>query len=311
MAKISDYDMFDYDYSTYWKKREYENLAEKSLLHNMLDGEKGLWFVDIGGSYGRLTSTYYDKYVHPLILDYSLKTLQKNREMLLSKYNNVELIAANAYKLPFAERSIDAGMMVRVLHHIEEPEKYFREISRVIKSDGLYIQEYANKVHIKAVIKALLKLDFNFFNTDAYKQPTQHNNEGVKEGVEGIFFNYHPKNIEEMMTEAKFSVMKKTGCSFLRSQGLKKILNPETMLFFEKIFQFSLSWTNISPSIFLKTEHISKKQQEENTFESLEDILVCPKCKNKLTFEASDTANCKKCHTKYYKQEGVWDFRVQ
>lgn len=311
MAKISNYDMFDYDYSTYWKKREYENLAEKHLLNKMLDSEKGFWFLDIGGSYGRLTSTYYDKYSHPVIVDYSLKTLQKNREILLNKYKNLEIIAANAYKLPFKANSIDAGLMVRVLHHIEKPEEYFKEISRVISNDGIYIQEYANKMHIKAVLRSIFKLNFDFFDTKPYKQPTHHNNEGVKEGVEGIFFNFHPQYIEKNLEKVGFTIENKIGCSFLRSQFLKKIFNPDLLLFFEKILQIALSWSNISPSIFLKTKHTTKTNEEPKMYESLEDILVCPKCKKDLKFDTSESAHCKACHSKYTKENGVWDFRVE
>ncbi|MHC1716564.1 MAG: methyltransferase domain-containing protein [Candidatus Dojkabacteria bacterium] len=311
MIKISDYDMFDYDYSTYWAKREYENMAEKILLNKLLDNEKGIWFLDIGGSYGRLTSTYYDKFSKPIILDYSLKTLQKNKDILLSKYNNIELIAANAYKLPFAENSIDAGLMVRVLHHIEKPAIYFKELARVMKNRSTYIQEYPNKVHIKAAIKAILRFDFNFFKKDAYIQPTQNNFEGVKKGVEGVFLNYHPKYISSIMEKYGFSIKEKYGCSFLRSQFLKKIINQDDMVSIENLLQETLSWSNISPSIFLKTEFKETKVIKETEFQTLEELLVCPECKQSLKFEDSQTATCKKCSTSYHKNEGIWDFRIK
>ena len=62
MTDVSDYDKFDYDYSQYWNSRMYEDMAEKHLLHKLFSNKKGEVFLDIGGSYGRLTSTYYDKY---------------------------------------------------------------------------------------------------------------------------------------------------------------------------------------------------------------------------------------------------------
>lgn len=311
MSKIADYDMFDYDYSTYWKKREYENLAEKKLITRMLDNEKGFWFLDIGGSYGRLTSTYYDKYSHPIIVDYSLKTLLSNKETLVSKYNNITLIAANAYKLPFADNCMDGGLMVRVLHHIEKPDTYFKEISRILSNNATYIQEFANKVHIKASLKALFKLNFKFFDTTPYEQPTRHNNEGTKEGVEGVFYNFHPLHIQKIMEEKGLIVKEKKGCSFLRSQGIKRIMSPDLMLFFEEIFQSILSWSNISPSIFFKTEYRNSKVLQEGDFQTLEDILACPSCKNKLTFQGSDVASCKKCKKTYRRIDGIWDFRIQ
>lgn len=310
MAKIADYDMFDYDYSTYWSKREYENRAEKIVLQRMFSSERGFWFLDIGGSYGRLTSTYYDKFSKAIILDYSLKTLQRNKEVIRSKYHNVELIAANAYKLPFRDASIDAGLMVRVLHHIEKPESYFKEVGRVLKNNGKYIQEYPNKMHIKAVIKALLKFDLSFFKSQPYKQPTHRNNEGVQEGVEGIFLNYHPKHIKQMLKENSFKIKQTIGCSYLRLNILKKLFNTDFLLILEKIMQSTLSWSNISPSVFLKTTYTGNIKKGYQIYNDLEDILVCPSCKNDLGFVKENVAICKKCKKEYQKKDNIWDFRV-
>ena len=82
MLDIADYVIFDYDYSKYWENRRYENLAEKNVLNKIFLKKAGYWFLDIGGSYGRLTSTYYESYNKPIILDLSLKTFIKNKEYI-------------------------------------------------------------------------------------------------------------------------------------------------------------------------------------------------------------------------------------
>ena len=130
MTKVTDYDFFGYDYANYWSNRRYENEAEKILLTKIFSSKNGNWFLDIGGSYGRLSSTYYKKYTNPIILDYSLQTLVKNKDILKTKYPNIQLIAANAYKLPFKDNTFDGALMVRVLHHIEKPSTYFEETSK-------------------------------------------------------------------------------------------------------------------------------------------------------------------------------------
>ena len=167
MTEISNYDHFDYDYSEYWKGRTYENESEKMILSEIFSNYKGKWFLDVGGSYGRLTSTYYNRYSHPIVLDYSLKTLQKNYPIIQSKYPNTIFIAANAYKMPFKEDTFDGALMVRVLHHIEKPDLYFKELKRILYNNSVYVQEFANKIHIKARIRAILKKDFSIFNTEA------------------------------------------------------------------------------------------------------------------------------------------------
>jgi len=304
---VSDYDLFSYDYSKYWTKRRYEDLAEKHLLNKLFKKKEGGWFIDIGGSYGRLTSTYYKKYKNPVILDYSAKTLMNNYEVLKNKYPNINIISANAYKMPLKDNTFDGGLMVRVLHHIENPEEYLKEVKRIMKPKATYIQEFANKIHLKARIRGILKGDFSIFSKEKYRQPSINVSEGTGDNIEGLILNYHPDNIKDLLQDNNFIMTRKRGCSFLRIPFLKKLFNDEILLFFEKILQSTLSWTNISPSIFLETE-VKKKASKREEYHSLEEILVCPECKGRLVFH-EDKAVCKKCKRDYYKKNNVWDFR--
>lgn len=306
-SNISDYDMFSYDYSKYWTKRRYEDLAEKNLLNGIFKEKKGDWFIDIGGSYGRLTSTYSTRYKNPVILDYSAKTLRSNYEVLKNKYPNIELIAANAYKMPLKDNVFDGGVMVRVLHHIENPEGYLKELKRIMKPKATYVQEFANKIHLKATIRAIFKGNFEIFSKEVYKQPSISLTEGTAENIEGIFLNYHPSHIKELLSKNGFEQKKKVGCSFLRIPFLKTLFNDNILLFLEKIMQKTLSWTDISPSIFVETE-VKKKKIKTKEYQKLEDILVCPECKGNLVFN-ENVAKCKKCKKEYRKKDNVWDFR--
>jgi len=309
---ISDYDKLNYDYSQYWQERLYENLAEKSLLNKIFENSRGNWFLDVGGSYGRIISTYYDSYKHPVILDYSLNTLIKNKEIIKNRYPKVILIAANAYKMPFRESSFDGGVMVRVLHHIEKSEDYFKEAKRVFKKDAKYVQEFPNKVHIKAKIKALFGRDLGFFSEEPYEQPIGKNLEGSKKEEGGIFLNYHPAYVRSLLEKNDFVIEQKFGCSFLRSQTIKKLLGVDLMIFIEKILQKTLFWTNIPPSIFFETT-LQKKEMNEKTEQSsdLKDILACPSCKGDLSFEKEGYARCKKCDLEFSPKNDIWDFRVE
>ena len=308
MNKVADYDTYDYDYSTYWGKREYEHRAEVLVLKKLLKETKGEWFLDIGGSFGRLTSQYYEKYSKPVIVDYSLKTLQKNYKFLKKKFPGTELVAANAYFLPFKENVFSGSLMVRVLHHIENQEECFTEIRRVLKNNGTHIQEYANKVHIKAILRALLSLDFSLFNKEPYQQPDKHNYEGTTKGSKVLFLNYHPRFISELLTNLGFKVEKKYGCSFFRIDLLKKVLGTNLLLMLERLSQILLSWANISPSVFIKAR-IEKEDEKVVKRIHLEDILVCPSCKKELRF-SNNKATCTKCKKEFLKKENIWDFRI-
>jgi hypothetical protein len=83
-----------------------------------------------------------------------------------------------------------------------------------------------------------------------------------------------------------FTIKRKFGCSFLRSQVIKKLLGTDLMVFIEKVLQETLSWTNIPPSIFFETTLQKKSIEKEAKEDSkLKDILACPACKRRSTFE--------------------------
>lgn len=308
MNKIANYDTLNYDYRQYWKNREYENKSEHIALESLLKGYKGNWFIDVGGSYGRLTSTYYEKYTNPVIIDYSLKTLQRNYEYIKKNYPNTILIAANAYNLPFKDNTFDGGLMVRVLHHIDRPTEYFKEAHRVFSNNSVYIQEYANKKHIKAIIRALLKFDFTVFNKDPYQQPTKENYEGARKGSSVPFLNYHPQWIKDTLRENGFVVIQERGASFFRLNLLKKLLGVRILLLLESFSQRAFSWSQISPSIFVKSV-VNKGDFKASKNTVLEDVLVCPLCKGFLQIQ-QENAHCKECNKNFLKSKNIWDFRV-
>ncbi|MDD4382437.1 MAG: methyltransferase domain-containing protein [Candidatus Dojkabacteria bacterium] len=310
MNKIADYDFFDYDYQKYWKEREYENESEKLVLGKIYANKSGKWFLDIGGSYGRLAPIYSPIYERPVIVDYSLNTLIKNQNILKDKYPSIELVAANAYKLPFKENTFDGALLIRVLHHIENPDKYLKELWKVMDKNSYYVQEFANKIHLKSSLKAILRLNFSFFTKEPYQQPTKGNFEGTKSGEEAMFYNYHPKYIKELLKENKFTPVKKYGCSYIRSSALKKILGQPLMIKIESILQVLFRRSNIPPSVIY--ESIIKKDIETNVEKGncLEDILACPKCKGDLNIQ-NTVAICRKCKSKYQKKSGIWDFRIK
>lgn len=305
--KVTNYDEFEYDYSTYWKHRNYEHFAEVLVLKKFFLNKNGDWFLDIGGSFGRHLPIYYKKFKKPIILDYSLNTLINNRDRILEKYPNTTLISANVYFLPFKESVFDGAMMVRVIHHIEDVPAVLGQIQKILRNKAGYIQEFANKMHIKAVIRHLLKRDFSFFSTKSFQQPTQAQFEGSN-GMETTFQNFHPKYIQQELVNKGFEIKKKCGVSFFRISFIKRALPIKVLIFLESLAQVLFGRTNISPSIFLDCE--MKKKNLSGNKQGLEDILICPKCNSELSFKKEDCV-CTKCKNRYEKVAGIWDFRVQ
>ncbi len=277
------------------------------VLEDLLKKNTGDWFLDVGGSFGRNLSRYYNRYQHPVIIDYSLETLIKYQAVISKTYPKTVLIAANAYKLPFKKQVFDGGLMVRVLHHIEKPDAYFKEIYRVLNGQAIYIQEFANKIHFKARLRSILRLDFSIFTLEPYQQPNQGYNEGTR-GESTTFLNFHPQYIKNLMADEGFVVKKSIGASFLRLNLFKRLFSTKILTSIERFLQVTTSWMNASPSIFFLTEKPTLK--EAIVYKDLYDTLVCPACNGELVF-AKDRAICRKCRSKFSQKNGIWDFRTE
>jgi len=305
--RISNYDKNHYDYRDYWKQRRYEDISERVIMNKFFHNEQGAYFFDIGGSFGRNTPSYIDKYKTCVIGDYSLETLQKNYKELRSKYKNLELVALNVYNLPFKTSVFDGALMVRVLHHIENTNKYINEIKRVMNGGSVYIQEYANKMHFKAITRAILTFNFSFFNTDHYQQPTRGNNEGNGRDGDNVFLNFHPTHINKLLRKAELIQEDRFGASYFRVPILKRLFKPEFLYWLEIIFQNIFKYTYLAPSIFIKTRKRAVKKITKTS--DIQEILCCPKCKESLSFTKS-RAKCNRCKSLFFKKKNIWDFRV-
>lgn len=72
----------------------------------------------------------------------------------------IELAAADAHTMPFADRSFNAVMITHVLHLVPDPARVLEEIKRVIKSDGVFVH-MRNKYHRGQAFQAV----FDAWNT--------------------------------------------------------------------------------------------------------------------------------------------------
>lgn len=317
--QITDYDEFNYDYSTFWNHRDYEDKAEKNVLKKTLKKRHGDWFIDIGGSYGRNIDLYRRKYHNAVLMDYSIKALKQARQYLKkNSINNIVLVAANAYNLPFKENSFDGGMMIRVLHHIEKPKKVFNEISKIFKKNGVFILEFANKMHLKAVFRAILTLNLKFlFSKKPYLQPSKGANEGTNDKAKSLIYNFHPRFVSKNLKLNNLRVSRRFSLSFLRLPFIKKAFPLKSLIIFEKIFQTILFWTQITPSLIYltkKTTHTSSKKKNlsksNSRFNSTDiiDIICCPKCKRTLQYKGTKL-RCNACNLDFSTKGRIYDLR--
>lgn len=98
---------------------------------NLIDQlvSKDISILDIGCGHADFLSSVYEKTQNVYGLDPDSHALSKNTTII----NNVCGIADD---IPFPDNTFDLVVMAWVLEHVEEPEKVFTEIHRVVKPGG-------------------------------------------------------------------------------------------------------------------------------------------------------------------------------
>jgi len=239
-----------YDYPSYWEKREYEHESEIIALKAFLLNIKKIYsIIDIGAGYGRLTQTYLHRAKKVILTDPSLKLLSiaKNTFKDNKKIKYIQSQAENL-KGKIRPKSIDLAIMIRIIHHLANPEKVFKIINKLIKPGGYLILEFANKRHGKAVFKEMCKGNLTFL-LDIFPKDMRSSKSKRKKTIP--FKNYHPDSIIKMLTDNGFKITDKRSVSNIRSTKIKNSISLENLLKIEQLLQKPLSYINFGPSIFI------------------------------------------------------------
>lgn len=99
--------------------------------------------LDVGCGGGFLSNALAESGFEVLGLDASAESLKVAKAHDHTK--SIEYILGDAYSLPFADKSLDVVTAMDFLEHVEDPEKVVKEISRVLKPNGLFIFHTFNR----------------------------------------------------------------------------------------------------------------------------------------------------------------------
>lgn len=237
------YDSGDFNYQDYWIGRDYEDAAEKMAIARLLKGKRFKHAVDVGGGYGRLC-IYLEKFADKVTLAEPSRQQLRLAEGFLKNHPRIDQRRATAADLGFPDGSIDLVTIVRILHHIPNPTKEFKEIARVLSDDGYFLMEFANYGHARNRLKHILK--FKRLPHDPVDiRSVQNINDN-----EPPFVNHNPRTVAKQLAHAGLKVEKILSVSNLRSPVIKKLVPKVVMLSVEKLMQTSLAKTYFGPSIF-------------------------------------------------------------
>jgi ubiquinone/menaquinone biosynthesis C-methylase UbiE len=232
-----------HNYRTYWQGRDYENAAEEMAIRRLLEGKRFRSAADIGGGFGRLClllENYADKVT---LTDPSQQQLDLGKDFLQS-HPEIARKLMQADDLKFKDGELDLITMIRVMHHLPNPETEFSEIARVLADDGYAIIEVANYWHARNRIKHLVR------HQKMPVQPVDIRSAANRKDSEIAFVNHNPHTVIKQLAHAGLKVDRILSVSNLRSQGLKKIMPKSMMLAIEGILQPTLANSFFGPSVF-------------------------------------------------------------
>jgi ubiquinone/menaquinone biosynthesis C-methylase UbiE len=237
-----------YDYVSYWKGRSFEDNCERIALEKFFKKIRGkISLADIGGGFGRLATLYQWKFPKNLVIDPSNNLLKIGKKNF-KNVKNVFFKQNSLPKLSLKDKSFDVVLLIRVAHHLKTTLPSFKEIHRILNDDGIFILEFANKIHFLSLVKAVFRLDFSFLND--LESVDRRSKESIQSKLI-TFSNHHPKKIYQDLKESGFEIVEVLSVSNFRSSILKNIIPNKILLWLEDKSQKTLAKFNFGPSIFV------------------------------------------------------------
>src|SRR5215216_5940387 len=219
---VCDYEGSDYQ-TSFWDKggREYEDRTEAIALKRLLP-KGGRILLELGAGAGRNTPRYLG-FERIILLDYSRSQLEQAQQRL-GRSDQYVYVAADAYRLPFVNGLFDAATMIRTLHHMADAPKALEQVRNVLRSGGIFILEFANKLHLKSILRYLL-------GRQAWSPFTEEPVEFVK-----LNFDFHPRAIRNWLKSLGFSIEKTLSLSHFRIGFLKRYVPTGILVFLDSLF---------------------------------------------------------------------------
>jgi SAM-dependent methyltransferase len=285
----------DYEASTYrtdfWQGqgREYEDAVERVALRRLLP-PTGQRLVDIGAGFGRLADLYAG-YRQVVLVDYSQSQLEYARQQLGDE--RFVYVAADLYRLPLATGAVDAAVMVRVLHHIADVPAALAQLARILTPQGALVLEFANKRHLKNIVRYLLGRGVNPFGPEPYEFAELH-------------FDFDPAWVQARLGEAGFLVEARRSVSLLRARLLKRCLPTRWLVALDAALQRPTAALTPAPSVFVRARRPGPAGVAPV---GRARLFCCPDCAHEPLSEESDAVVCPNCRGRWSIVNGVYVFK--
>ena len=220
----------------FWSERRYEDRADRLALRALLPRAGGD-LLEVGAGFGRLADEYAG-YRTVTLMDTSEPHVVAARDAFGGD-PRVRVVLGDAYQLPFPNRSFDALVCVRVLHHIEDPAAVFAEFGRVLRPGGVLLLEFANKRNLKAIVRFWLRLQrWSPFDAEPY-------------AFKPLHLSRHPAEVRRLLRRAGFRLERRRAVSLFSWAPLSRHVPVRLLAVLERPLQSLLAPVTPGPSEFL------------------------------------------------------------
>lgn len=145
---------------TYWEPEDESNRRRIEVISNAIPLKRDEVAIDIGCGVGTFTYRMAIKGGKAIGLDYSLASLKVAKSLAKGKFGSeekIQLVAADAARMPFQDSSADVIVAADFIEHIDDigKERFLDEAARVLSGNGRMIIFTPNKLResIGTIIK--------------------------------------------------------------------------------------------------------------------------------------------------------------
>jgi SAM-dependent methyltransferase len=296
--------------SRYFEIEEpHEDILEKRLIEQFLQ-KKGKWAVDLGCGYGRLTSLISSRYENVILMDYSIKELERARDN--AGYGNIFMVACDIRNPPLVKSSIDLILMIRVFHHLKHPEETMQAISDKLRYGGEIVLNFNNTFSLPFLLAAFMNKIFHTrffnFNMSVFRKEPQ---EGTTHDCERPIYFSSLRFVSPLLREQRLAIDDMIGIGFMHNSFVEKnveIFHLKRLMSLELKFGRLPLVKSLSPDIFLRCRN-GRSDLNQCVINNIFDILCCPRCNGKLLQE-ENRVKCFQCGSYYHSSNNILDLRL-
>ncbi len=147
----------DYSQEMFWetaartKLGKYLTDIETHFVLNAIETTQPRMILDIGAGAGKFSLLAAKSNIDVVSIDivsYGLKRLQLKKP-------DVQVIKADARRIPLKDGIFDAIVMIEVIDYIPELDEVFKDCQRTLKKDASFVFSFGNKTSVKQKLKQL------------------------------------------------------------------------------------------------------------------------------------------------------------